>query len=286
MIVGLSFKKSIRCYDKMPFGEARVLVADVENNLRFPGQYFDAETGLHYNWHRYYDPDTGRYLTPDPIGLAGGMNLYVYVSNNPINFIDPYGLFTASDIASSWQESAIQSAAGLDQMVSDSPGLWAAAAAVQTMMDAGGGFVDMLRFGEGAAEGGVCGWGKDIIRGVGIAGSVAAPTAKALQVSKALKISKNSLSGSSEPTTTLYHGGNLINGKVQSKSFSTTADPVHAARYGDTVTKFEVPTRRIYEMESNDAVRRFTDQLDGTSGYGTEYRFRSDVAKELNKYRR
>jgi RHS repeat-associated protein len=60
--------------------------------LRFPGQYYDAETGLHYNYHRYYDPDTGRYLTPDPIGLAGGINPFVYVQNNPINMIDPWGL--------------------------------------------------------------------------------------------------------------------------------------------------------------------------------------------------
>ncbi|HGF3941823.1 TPA: RHS repeat-associated core domain-containing protein, partial [Escherichia coli] len=63
----------------------------VEQNLRYQGQYLDRETGLHYNLHRYYDPDVGRFMVTDPIGLAGGINLYAYAPN-PLGWIDPLGL--------------------------------------------------------------------------------------------------------------------------------------------------------------------------------------------------
>lgn len=61
-------------------------------NLRFPGQYYDAETGLHQNWHRTYDPLSGRYVESDPIGLAGGWNTYGYVAGNTLGYTDPSGL--------------------------------------------------------------------------------------------------------------------------------------------------------------------------------------------------
>lgn len=66
-------------------------IEQVENNLRFQGQYFDEETGLHYNRFRYYDPEVGRFTQQDPIGLLGGTNNYQYVPN-PVTWVDPFGL--------------------------------------------------------------------------------------------------------------------------------------------------------------------------------------------------
>jgi RHS repeat-associated protein len=83
----------------LPFGEATVDEdpdgngVAYELNLRFPGQYYDAETGLHYNYFRDYDPGIGRYLESDPIGLAGGLNTFAYAGNNPVTETDPLGLF-------------------------------------------------------------------------------------------------------------------------------------------------------------------------------------------------
>jgi RHS repeat-associated protein len=100
--------------DYKPFGEAAITISTITNNLRFPGQYFDAETGLNYNYMRDYDPATGRYIQSDPVGilmqyfsLGNRANLsreaanstleeinhlYIYAKANALKFVDPTGL--------------------------------------------------------------------------------------------------------------------------------------------------------------------------------------------------
>ena len=73
------------------YGESRPVEAGTDCPFRFAGQYADEETGLYYNRFRYYDPAQGGYLTPDPIGLAGGLRAYGYVED-PLGWVDPLGL--------------------------------------------------------------------------------------------------------------------------------------------------------------------------------------------------
>jgi RHS repeat-associated protein len=77
-----------------PFGDANSISGSAANNMRFPGQYFLIEAGLHYNWYRHYDPTIGRYIQPDPLGFVDGPSVYAYVSSAPVQTIDQNGLET------------------------------------------------------------------------------------------------------------------------------------------------------------------------------------------------
>jgi RHS repeat-associated protein len=75
-----------------PFGKVRTLTGTVTQNLGLPGQWFQLETGLAYNWHRHYDPTTGRYTTADPLGFVDGPSVFAYVGSSPQTKVDPTGL--------------------------------------------------------------------------------------------------------------------------------------------------------------------------------------------------
>jgi RHS repeat-associated protein len=85
--------------------------------LRMQGQYADTETGLHYNLFRYYDPEVGRFISQDPIGLNGGINLYQYAPN-PISWIDPWGLCRRGNASTKSHMDGVR-----NQMDMDNPGI-------------------------------------------------------------------------------------------------------------------------------------------------------------------
>ena len=87
-----STKATVWAASYKPWGEPLSISGTKALNLRFPGQYFQIETSLAYNWHRHYDPVTGRYTQPDPLGFVDGPSIYAYAGNSPAMRVDPKGL--------------------------------------------------------------------------------------------------------------------------------------------------------------------------------------------------
>ncbi|EPF73317.1 RHS repeat-associated core domain-containing protein, partial [Acinetobacter gyllenbergii] len=95
---------TVWAWDSTAFGVGVPSVQTVKFNLRFPGQYYDELTKQHYNHNRYYNPALGRYVEPDPIGLEGGLNPYIYADGNPVDAIDPSGLYAYVNSKGEWVE--------------------------------------------------------------------------------------------------------------------------------------------------------------------------------------
>jgi len=86
----------VKTYEYKTFGTLSTETGTIENPYTFTGREYDSETGLYYYRARYYDSTLGRFMQKDPIGIAGGLNQYAYVGNNPVNYVDPWGLLDAN----------------------------------------------------------------------------------------------------------------------------------------------------------------------------------------------
>jgi RHS repeat-associated protein len=91
------YQRVVWMANMLPFGQSVAEISDEQQNLKFPGQHLDGETGYAYNYFRDYDVSLGRYIQSDPIGLKGGINTFGYVKGSPVVLKDRLGLWYDSD---------------------------------------------------------------------------------------------------------------------------------------------------------------------------------------------
>jgi len=161
-------------------------MADV-NLRRFSSEEFHARSGLYYYGFRYYQPNLQRWLNQDPIGIAGGLNLYGFVGNSPVGRVDIYGLWVPSDLGHSWGQSVAE---GGEILSSDGTGAGAVAwnTVVYAVTGLGESIPDMLNFGDATGtvlgdpnstwKDGVKAGFQDGCRGVGLAGALTGPLSR------------------------------------------------------------------------------------------------------------
>jgi len=97
----------VASYNYQAFGQTRSQTGSIVNPWRYTGRQLDSESGLYFYRNRYYDAKVGRFTSRDPIGIKGGINLYAYCSNNPVNYSDPWGLCEYENgeaVSYSWNE--------------------------------------------------------------------------------------------------------------------------------------------------------------------------------------
>jgi RHS repeat-associated protein len=230
-----------------------------EDIFGFAGGIVEDATGFVRFGARDYDPRSGRWTNKDPGGFSGGLNLYAYAVGDPVNVVDSNGRWPM-DAGSSWDR--------WNDFLNQNPeqrpiaaklgaGALAVGAAEVVALEALPAVVNWLR------------------PAVAIAGAAAQT-----QMDRCRGIVDQASSG----MTTLYHGGNLIEGRVQSMQFSTTTSfeyaSDYAARNGGQVFQFNVPNSWLAENG-----QRFMDSFGPNSGaVGVEFRFGAEAAGQLNQF--
>jgi len=254
----------------------------------------DTPLRLYLTRHRVYSATLNRFLSADPIGLAGGGNLYAYGEGNPMAYIDPFGLCSQS---SGWGYAWAMAGAIVSGFTEGWKAGWEINFNTLSL-----GLTDSLGWTDSGRHEGTM---YDVSRGLAAVGTLALAQAGALAVTEVAGTAlvnwgagaagaaggaavAAQRASQSVPTTPLFHGGNLQGGIVQAAQFSTTTDFAYAQQYatraGGQVYTFNVPTAMLRQMEVEGTVRTLSDAYMNATHFALEYRFDALVSPLLNPF--